>query len=122
MHDQQCGEILDDPAKSKEYGINSNSILNDLQYFHVASGALVPDIMHDILEGALQYEAKLVLNKFINVDRYLTIDELNSLIECFEFGQGKSRPTPIEGKTLSSSDNALKQNGKPINKTETRYY
>ena len=35
--------------------------LDSLEYFSVASGALVPDIMHDILEGALPYEIKLML-------------------------------------------------------------
>lgn len=114
LHDQHCEEIVADPSKSVEYGVNSNSILNDLKYFHVCSGALVPDIMHDILEGALQYEAKLILQKFIQEDKYFTLDEINSIIECFEFGyaEGKNRPTPITSQTLSSSDNALKQNGK----------
>lgn len=36
---------------SKEHGINHRSILNELQYFDVCSGALVPDVMHDVLEG-----------------------------------------------------------------------
>lgn len=32
------------------YGIVRNSILNSLNHFHVVTG-LVPDIMHNILEG-----------------------------------------------------------------------
>ena len=32
------------------YGVAGNSILNDLDFFHVTTG-LVPDIMHNILEG-----------------------------------------------------------------------
>lgn len=113
LHDEHCEEIAADPSKSKEHGVNSNSVLNDLKYFHVCSGALVPDIMHDILEGALQYEAKLILQKFILEDQYFTLQELNSAIDCFDFGyvEGKSRPTPITAQTLSSSDNSLKQNG-----------
>ena len=43
---------------SKLYGINRDSILNKLAYFHVCSGALLPDVMHDVLEGTLQYEIK----------------------------------------------------------------
>lgn len=98
---------------SIEHGVNSNSILNDLEYFHACSGALVPDIMHDILEGGLQYEAKLMLKKFIQDDKYFTLQDVNTAIECFVFGyaEGKNRPTPITTKTLSSSDNTLKQNG-----------
>ena len=34
------------------FGIARNSILNKLNYFHVVDG-LVPDIMHNILEGRL---------------------------------------------------------------------
>lgn len=36
---------------STEYGINHRSVLDELQYFKVCSGALVPDVMHDVLEG-----------------------------------------------------------------------
>lgn len=73
----------------------------------------MPDIMHDVLEGALQYEVKLILQKYIQEEKYFTLEEMNSLVECFEFGyaEGKNRPTLISTQTLSSSDNALKQNG-----------
>lgn len=69
--------------------------------------------MHDVLEGALQYEAKIMLQKFVQQDQYFTLQELNSIIESFHFGyaEGKSRPSPIEPNTLSSSDSSLKQNG-----------
>ena len=46
---------------SKSFGINRLSILNDLKYFDVADGTLLPDVMHDILEGNLQFETKLLL-------------------------------------------------------------
>lgn len=36
---------------SVEYGINRRSILDELLYFKVCSGALVQDVMHDVLEG-----------------------------------------------------------------------
>ena len=43
------------------FGINRNPILNELRYFDVTSGALLNDIMHDILEGVLPMEMKLML-------------------------------------------------------------
>ena len=46
-------------ATSVQLGINYRSILFELQHFEV--DVLVPDVMHDILEGTLQFEAKLVL-------------------------------------------------------------
>lgn len=46
---------------STVYGVNRRSLLNTLDFFSVSSGTLVPDIMHDILEGALPLEVKLML-------------------------------------------------------------
>lgn len=35
------------------YGVAEESILNNSHYFHVVDG-LVPDVMHDLLEGSVQ--------------------------------------------------------------------
>lgn len=43
------------------YGVNRRALLNTLDFFSVASGALTPDIMHDVLEGVLPLEVKLML-------------------------------------------------------------
>ena len=75
-HDNHCDLIENDPSgnMSKEYGINCRSALNGLKYFHVCNGVLIPDVMHDVLEGVLQYEAKLMLQCMINVENYFSID------------------------------------------------
>ena len=72
--------------------------------------------MHDVLEGVLPYEAKIVLQKFIQEDRYFQLDDLNHMIENFELGYAESanRPTPISYQTLTCNDNSLKQNGRYI--------
>ena len=52
MYNEHC-RGLDGPLKdhiSTTYGISKKSILNDLQHYHVVTG-VVPDIMHNILEG-----------------------------------------------------------------------
>jgi len=41
----------------------------------VCDGGLLPDVMHDILEGALQYEVKLLLKRMIGLDNYFTLGE-----------------------------------------------
>ena len=118
LHDQQCDEL--DAAEpelyedlSKSFGINRRSILNDLQYFHVASGSLLPDVMHDMLEGVLQYETKLLLQHLILEDKYFSLDRLNSAITCVELGymETSSRPSEIDPSTLLSDGHSLKQNG-----------
>ena len=112
-HDRQCVELEDDPSLSVTYGVNSSSILNELQYFHCV-GSLLPDIMHDVLEGVLPYETKLMLQNFIQEEQYFHLDDLNHMIENFELGYAESanRPTPIAYTTLTSGDNSLKQNGR----------
>ena len=82
-------------------------------YFDLTSGSLVPDVMHDLLEGMLQYETKLMLKQFINHDHYFTLSQLNQKIEAFELGfsEVKSRPSIISQITLQEGDNHLKQSG-----------
>ena len=114
-HKAQCALVEKDTTgtKSKEFGINHNSALNELAYFHVCSGALIPDIMHDILEGALQYEVKLMLQVMIRAENYFTLDMFNSWLENIDFGymEIKNKPTSLSLQTLSSDGNSLKQNG-----------
>ena len=41
------------------YGVNRRALLNTLEFYNVASGSLIPHIMHNVLEGALPMEVKL---------------------------------------------------------------
>ena len=53
-HADHCAD-LSGPLHShiaKTYGVTNNAVLNSCSYFHVIDG-IVPDIMHDILEGTL---------------------------------------------------------------------
>ena len=57
-HKQHCSLIEQDMSgkASKDYDVNQDSILNQLSYFHVCHGKLVPDKTHDTLKSILQYE------------------------------------------------------------------
>ena len=107
MENDDSGEV------SKESGINRNSVLNDLKYFHVCNGSLIPDIMHDVLEGVLQYEVKLMLQYMINIESYFTLNMFNSKLENLELDAAESvnRPTSISAKNIKSEGNSLRQNG-----------
>ena len=82
-HLQHCDELETNVEASTEYGVNRKSVLTQLQFFNLCSGALIPDIMHDVLEGVLQYEAKLVLAHIISHCRHI---HLNNMIESIELG------------------------------------
>lgn len=85
----------------------------DLKHFNPCSGALVPDVMHDVFEGVLQREVKLVLQHCVDSKKYFRLTYLTQLMEMFEFGymEVANRPTPIQRKMLNSGDFSLQQNG-----------
>ena len=96
QHLQHCA-ALDNDESSKEYGVNTRSALMDLHYFDMCSGTLLPDVMHDILEGALQHEHKLLLQYCIREQHYFSLTDLNERLVGVELGYMESdRPAPIE--------------------------
>ena len=67
-HSEYCNLLERDDISSADrnhyslvYGVNRRALLSTLSFFNVASGALLPDIMHDILEGALPMEVMQIL-------------------------------------------------------------
>jgi len=78
----------------------------------MCSGCLVQDPMHDLLEGVLQYEIKLLLVYYIR-NRKFTLDSLNSAIESIELSSNieSDRPNIISKKKLFSDGNLLNQKG-----------
>jgi len=112
QYEAQCGEICEDNTgeKSVEYGINHGSILRELQYFDVTS-VLLPDVMHDILEGVLQYEMKLFLQFGIQ-EHHFTFSMLTLHLESFDFGYMEECPATITRQNLFENTHCLKQKGK----------
>lgn len=94
------------------YGLVRDSILNTSKYFHVTEG-LAPDIMHDILEGCLQYETKELIKYIVLDAKFISLSDLNQKITSFPYGyvESPNKPVPISNSTLHSSDHALKQTG-----------
>ena len=74
---------------SKEFGINHRSSLLSLKYVDICSGILVPDVMHDVLEGVLQYEMKL-LQHLIFEKSYFRVKTLEKLVETNIFSSNRS--------------------------------
>ena len=110
LHCENLGGHLHDHFATT-YGIHHDSILNSSQFYHVTEG-LPPDIMHDILEGALQYEVKELL-KYLIDKKSLSFEVLNERIRMFPYvyPDKNNKPTPISLETLKSSNHQLKQNG-----------
>lgn len=108
-HDMQVTEIEAAVGEAKEnlqklYGINSSTILNQLQGFH-CSTCVPPDIIHDfdlgILPRTLQnFSQKVIFKK-------ISLAELNKRIRNFDYGfsETKYRPSPLKAKYLIPGNN-----------------
>ena len=111
-HDKHCKKLTGAAGEfmATAYGVLRNSILNSSSYFHVVDG-FCADIMHDVLEGALPYEVKLLLRYCIECS-YFTLRVLNARMTSFPYGHdARDKPAQISATTLCSSDNKLKQSG-----------
>lgn len=110
-HNDQCKRLDQGDHYKKTYGLNQFSLLNTSRYYHVVGG--LPDAMHDILEGVLQYVVKELLKVFIFQKKYFRLDDLNRRIAAFDFGyhNDSNKPAPIQMQKLTSTDNSLKQHG-----------
>lgn len=98
------------------FGVICDSTLNSSCFFHVVDG-IVPDIMHDILEGTLQLHLKWLLSSQILEEKMYSLRTLNDRIQSFSYGPADSpnRPTPISHDTLSTTKrNNVKQSCKSI--------
>ena len=95
---------------STELGINYRSAFFELHHFHV--DVLLPDVMHDILEGTLQYEAKLILQHAITM-KYISYSMFESTLAGLELGymEADNKPCQISSATLLSSEKTLGQKG-----------
>ena len=96
---------------STTYGLTNESILNSSRYFHVVEG-MVPDIMHDILEGTAQVTLKCLLRHLTENQNFLSFQKLNSRINSFNYGPMDlpNRPSEISKDTLKKYD-SLQQSG-----------
>lgn len=78
------------------------------------TSGIPPDVMHDVLEGALQVEMKCLLEALIHSKHLFTVATLNERISSFPYGSDVTdRPKPIpSGFSTSASANGIKQCGK----------
>ena len=101
MHFKQCSK-LDGPLcghYSTTYGVNRMSVLEEVPGFSVVT-SLLHDIMHDLYEGIVPMELKLLLEHCISRCKYFSKDELNERLESFDFPENK--PSAIDTRQSAS--------------------
>ena len=82
-------------ANSVEYGINHSSELDKIPHFSVAEN-LPHDIMHDLFEGVVPYEMKLLLIHLIGTKKCFTVATFNDRLRRFDYGYIERSDIPSE--------------------------
>jgi hypothetical protein len=59
--------------------------------------------MHDILEGVLQYEVKLLLHHLVTEERLFTLEQLNKRLQTFDYGYNAAKDKPSAYKRVPHS-------------------
>ncbi|XP_026018914.1 uncharacterized protein LOC113019411 [Astatotilapia calliptera] len=92
LHYKHCGAIQQNPALGSTFGVKRNCLLNSLRLFHISDNYAV-DIMHDLLEGVVQYELKLVFQYLIKTS-LISLNSLSQRIISFNYGYAQRRNRP----------------------------
>ncbi|KAK0151868.1 hypothetical protein N1851_006762 [Merluccius polli] len=110
LYTEHCDTVAQNPTLVHSFGVKRGCPLNALQFFHSLDNYSV-DIMHDLLEGVVQYELKLLF-QFASVDTYvrlyirhkflvrdsISVNTLWERIQSFNYGyiERKNRPSAIK--------------------------
>ena len=68
------------------------------------------DIMHDVLEGVIPYEMKLLLTHYVTC-KYFSIDSLNDRLNRFDFGYSElsDKPSEIDDAAVKKPDTKIRE-------------
>ena len=88
---------------SKVYGINV-SCLMDIPSFSLFDSRMPHDIMHDVFEGMVPVEVKLMLDRFFSLG-YFTYEFYSQELVSFKYGYSDTNiPLPVTKKTYATCD------------------
>ncbi|XP_033214081.1 uncharacterized protein LOC117171138 [Belonocnema kinseyi] len=91
--------------RNSSKGVKLNWVFNNLPNFHVCAPELPPCLAHDLFEGVISYDLKLILDKLFK-EKWFTLQELNASIQSFGYSKEEKAD-----KTCPVSDDAAKISG-----------
>lgn len=93
IHTEHCAALCENHLLVSTFGVKKTCLLNTLNFFHTSENYAV-DIMHDLLEGVVQYELKLVFRYLIE-QKCVSLEALSQRIHSFNYGyiERKNRPS-----------------------------
>ncbi|XP_017320801.1 uncharacterized protein LOC108264015 isoform X1 [Ictalurus punctatus] len=97
VHTEHCKALNENPKLRSIYGVKKSSVLNSLQYQYHCTDNYDDNIMHDLLEGVVQYELKLFFEYLVKQD-YVSLNTLSDRIQSFNYGytDRKNKPSGVK--------------------------
>lgn len=94
LYSEHCNAVAQNPSLVHSFGVKRTCPLNSLRYFHSSDNFAV-DIMHDLLEGVVQYELKLLFQYLVKDT--ICLKDLLERIQSFNYGynERKNRPSTV---------------------------
>ena len=95
LYSEHCNAMAQNPTLVHSFGVKRTCPLNALQFFHSSDNYAV-DIMHDLLEGVVQYELKLLFQYLVK--DFISLNTLSQRIQSFNYGysERKNRPSGVK--------------------------
>ena len=81
----KCLNDLKTCKKLHVTGVKADCVLNDLENFELTEN-FPPDIMHDLLEGCIRQNLKLLM-EYLAKEKLYSIDDLNKDLKNFKYGR-----------------------------------
>lgn len=96
IHAERCAALQENSMLASKFGVKKACLFNTLHFFHTSDNYAV-DIMHDLLEGVVQYELKLVFQYLVK-QKYLSLEALSQRIQSYNYGyiERKNRPSGLK--------------------------
>lgn len=117
-HDKDLKNVLDETKSKKirerhstDSGVVGKSVIQNYLATYDVTKCFPQDIMHNMLEGALEAEMRCMLYQFIENDCYLTFRDLNRSLQCFQYPPEliTSKPSIIDRQHVTSEGGKLRQ-------------
>lgn len=113
LHAQHVARVKLQESYGKQCGVKRDCPLKDVPFFDFTKGFIF-DAFHELLEGCVSLDLKLVLREYIYYKEHLSVQDFNANIASFSYGipDDKNKPSPnLTLDMLTSTKDKLKQTG-----------
>lgn len=106
QHAEHVRQVQENVQARTLTGVKEDCCLNEARFFHCTEN-LIFDVDHDLAQGIIPMEIRLVLKEFICVRRAFTAQDLNRRIRAYNYGPQDMKNKPSANFTADSLANAL---------------